>query len=482
MAAPRIVISGLCGGSGKTILTIGLIKAWRRRGRTIIPFKKGPDYIDAGWLSAAADRPCHNLDTFLASPAVVTRFFLRNTPPDASAVIEGNRGLYDGIDLSGNTSTAEIAKLLQAPVILSIDCTKTTRTAAAVISGCIAFDPEVRIAGVILNRVAGARHESILTRSIQTYCNIPVVGVIPKLSGEHFPERHMGLVPTPEHAGVRAAVEIAADIAETHLDLSALAAIAESAPSLKPPEDGPASPEAGASHCFSPDTIQVSKRSAAESPEAQAPRIGVIRDPAFQFYYPENIEALKEAGGNVVFINALNATDLPEVHALYIGGGFPETHAEELADNRPFRASLRRAAEGGLPVYAECGGLMYMGRSLQIEGREYPMTGVLPIDFGLSRRPAGLGYTISRVDTENPFFPVGACLRGHEFHYSRAIRIEGDIHTVLSMERGTGVHRNRDGIVKNRVFAVYTHLHAVGEPRWAPAVVRAAETYRRGAR
>jgi len=196
---PRLILSALRGGSGKTVLSLGIIAALLKRNATVSPFKKGPDYIDAGWLALAAGRPCYNLDTYLVPPARVLNSFLERATRQSIAVIEGNRGLYDGIDLEGSTSTAELAKLLKAPVVMCLDATKTTRTLAAVVSGCAQFDPAVPIGGVILNQVAGARHESILRRSVEAHCGIPVLGSVPKLRRQDFPERHMGLVPTAEH-------------------------------------------------------------------------------------------------------------------------------------------------------------------------------------------------------------------------------------------------------------------------------------------
>jgi len=463
-------MAGLRGGSGKTIMSIGLIRAWRKSGRFVSPFKKGPDYIDAGWLALAAGRPCYNLDTFLVDKPHVLKSFLNHTGPDHFAVVEGNRGLYDGIDPEGSTSSAEVAKLLSAPVILCVDCTKTTRTMAAVISGCIRFDSRVRISGVILNRIAGSRHEKILRESIESYCGIPVVGAVPKLDRQQFPERHMGLVPTPEHALSQAAVDAAGQMASSYLDLDGLAEIALNA--------GPIS-------SISPEVFQnpadpANKKVPADySISNGKPRIGILRDSAFQFYYPDNIEALTAAGAEPVFINACKDVTLPPVDGLYIGGGFPETHARALCRNLDFIRDLKAAAEAGLPIYAECGGLMYLGESLVIGGATYPMAGVLPIVFGLCDRPQGLGYTILKVDGENPYYPVGTEIRGHEFRYSKVLEWRGRAEDmVLGMRRGTGFIDRRDGITYKNVFATYTHIHALGVPTWAESMVANAGAYR----
>ena len=461
---PRVVISALRGGSGKTILSIGAIAALHARGNSAAPFKKGPDYIDAGWLALAAGRPCYNLDTFLLSAETIRRSFCSHGHRVDCALIEGNRGLYDGIDLDGTTSTAELAKLLGAPVVMCLDCTKTTRTMAAVISGCVRFDPEVAIRGVILNRVAGARHESILRRSIEHYSGVPVIGAVPKLNREIFPERHMGLVPTPEHGWAAAAIRSIARIAAQHIDLEAFVRIAREAPPLR-------------GVCPPPDSDEAAGQRAA-GPPALA-RIGILQDAAFQFYYPENIEALATAGAQIVPVSPLRDESLPELDAIYIGGGFPETHAPELAANKAFSRRLREMVDDGLPVYAECGGLMYLGEELVIEGQSYPMAGILPVSFGLFKRPQGHGYTVVSVEGENPYYPAGTEIRGHEFHYSRVLRWSGrERDLVFRMRRGAGIHGDRDGVVHKNVLATYTHIHALGTPGWAGALIRNAVAYK----
>ncbi len=459
---PGIVVGALRGGSGKTVLSIGLIAALTRRGHVTAPFKKGPDYIDAGWLALAAGRPCYNLDTFLIPPHRIVDSFRRHASACALSVIEGNRGIYDCIDTRGETSTAELAKLLGMPILLVIDGTKTTRTMAAVVHGCAAFDPSVRIGGVVLNRVAGERHEGILRRSIEEHCGVPVVGAIPRLKTQRFPERHMGLVPMAEHDWAKEAIDFAARVAEDHVDLDAVLAVARTAaspvapaPPAGPPDPGPA--------------------------PAVRPRIGVIQDSAFQFYYPENLEALEAAGADLVRTSPLETERLPhDIDALYIGGGFPETHAAQLAGNEGFRRHLKALAEDDMPIYGECGGLMYLGERLVLDHGTYEMAGVLPVVFGFSRRPQGHGYTILTVERANPYFPVGAEIRGHEFHYSSVVDYRGRMEDfAYTMQRGAGLHRGRDGLCHRNVLATYTHLHALGTPEWAPALVARARAYRR---
>ena len=461
---PRIIVSALRGGAGKTVLSIGIIAALRQSGLAVSPFKKGPDYIDAGWLALAAGRPCFNLDTFMVPPQRVLVSFCTSASPGQLAVIEGNRGLYDGIDPEGSTSTAELAKLLKTPVVLCLDATKTTRTLAAVVSGCEQFDRDVPVKAVVLNRVAGNRHENILRQSIERHCGIPVLGALPKLKPGDFPERHMGLVPTPEHDWALASVASMAETVRRYLDLQALQKIALSAAPLKVPP--------GAGRGRDPDTPS-------RDDTASRPIVGIIKDSAFQFYYPENIEALKSAGAEVIFFSPLETGTIPVVDALYIGGGFPETHAQALADNTRFKAELKRRVEAGLPVYAECGGLMYLGERLVLEDGTYPMAGVLPVVYGFSKRPQGHGYTVIAVDRENPFFAVGREYRGHEFHYSRVLEWRGgEENLVFRMKRGTGIQNRRDGACYKNVLATYTHLHALGADDWAAAVVGNARTYR----
>ena len=481
MEFPRIMIAALRGGSGKTILSIGIIAAWRKLGTSIAPFKKGPDYIDAGWLALAAGRPCYNLDSFLLSQEDNLASFLSHSSDYDISVIEGNRGLFDGIDLEGSTSTAELAKLLQAPVVMCVDCTKITRTMAAVVSGCIQFDPDVRIQGVILNQVANPRHEKKLRDSIEHFCNIPVVGAIPRQSHQYFPERHLGLVPTPEHDWAGDSIEAIAKIAEKHIDLDAIIEIAQSAPELKA--------EVGMRPATSPSAVSSGPKGSAESnAESEkpvtgdqqpvfargkpTPNIGVIKDSAFQFYYPENLDALAAEGAEIEFISPLEQQALPELHALYIGGGFPETHAAQLSENKTFSRQLKAMVEEGFPIYAECGGLMYLGEELILEGKAYPMTGILQLVFDFYKRPQGHGYTIVKVEGENPYFPVGSEIKGHEFHYSRVRKWSGDDKDlVFHMQRGAGIHEDRDGMLYKNVLATYTHIHALGNPGWAKALV-----------
>jgi cobyrinic acid a,c-diamide synthase len=454
---PRLTIAGLGGDTGKTSISVGLCRAWQKKGHKVIPFKKGPDYIDMGWLSRGAGHPCYNFDLFLMSKDQVLSSFVLNTKQAEIAVIEGNRGLYDGMDIEGSVSTAELAKLLRSPVVLIVDCTKVTRTVAALVLGCQLFDPDVPIKGVILNRLGGGRHEALIRKSIERFCRLPVVGAIPRISHITFPGRHLGLVPHQEHSGAEDAISAAAETAARYIDMEQLWQIANQAPSLN--------------------------FSAEEYPEIAGEQlnVGVIRDSAFQFYYQENIEALKRAGAELIEFSALT-DDLPsQIDVLYIGGGFPETHAAALSANEKLRQAIKKAAEDGLPIYAECGGLMYLSDELTWEGKTYPMAGVLPISVGVSKKPQGHGYTIIEVDAPNPYFKTGQILHGHEFHYSHVLSMteKDGVYFAFKIERGQGVINKMDGLCYKNVLATYTHLHALGTREWVDGIISTAVAYKK---
>ncbi len=452
---PRLVIAGLSGDSGKTIASLSLLTALRQRGFSVSVFKKGPDYIDPAWLSDTAGTVCRNLDTYMVDPDAVLGTFVNHADKSDISVIEGNRGLFDGRDVSGTHSTAELAKLLDAPVILVVDAAKMTRTVAAVVTGCLAFDPDVRIAGVILNRVAGQRHLGVLSESITTYSDVPVVGAIPKLGDGStlIPGRHLGLVTPLEYQGGTELELKLREIASSCLDVDRMIDIARSAGSVT------ASPPV------------LSRR------VDQRAKIGYFKDSVFTFYYPENLEALEAGGARLIPVSSLEDATLPEIDALYIGGGFPETHAEELSRNRSMMESVRSAAADGLPVYAECGGLIYLARSLRWNDKTYPMAGLFPVDLDMHEKPVGHGYTLVRVDAPNPFYPVGTSIRGHEFHYSGPVGGLEELTSCMSVESGVGLGDARDGLVTGNTLACYTHVHADGVRSWAESMVSRAVGY-----
>ncbi len=464
---PRVTIAALKGGSGKTILTLGLIGAMRQRHLDVVPFKKGPDYIDAGWMANAAKQPCYNLDPFLMSrETILESFFTRTSGKGDIAVIEGNRGLFDGVDEAGTCSTAALARWLGSPVILLIDCTKVTRTAAAMVLGCITLDPDVNIAGVILNHVARSRHETMVTRTIESYTGVRVIGAMPRMKGDPLPMRHLGVTPCEEHPEALDSLEKIAGIVAQTVNLNDLKTIAEQAIPVNIDTQG--------TH------FRNGMRTTASGPGSKRPVIGIIRDQAFQFYYPENIEALEMAGAEIRFLNALEGSFPDDLDGLYIGGGFPETQAPKLSANTAFREGLLSTIENGLPVYAECGGLMYLGNHIIWHDRAYPMVGAINWDFVLGRRPVGHGYSVIEVEScQNPFFPAGTVLQGHEFHYSRPISSQGKEKGCLTCRviRGHGFDGKMEGIAYKGLFGTYTHIHALECKNWGPSMIRLALTY-----
>ncbi|UCC78631.1 MAG: hydrogenobyrinic acid a,c-diamide synthase (glutamine-hydrolyzing) [Candidatus Zixiibacteriota bacterium] len=452
---PRLVIAGLSGDSGKTIVTLSILAALKRKGLNLSVFKKGPDYIDPAWLSWAAGSDCRNLDTFLINDRDVLMTFGEYASPSGISLIEGNRGIFDGRGDEGKHSTAELAKLLRAPVALVVDCTKTTRTVAAMVKGCINFDPGVNIAGVILNKLAGKRHRAVIVDSIEKYCGIPVLGAIPRFDGEAelIPGRHLGLVTPSEFESGYKLENRLYEIAEKHLDLNEI---------LKRANDA-----------------QALDHTAFESNRESYPdvKIGYFKDSVFTFYYPENLEALRERGAELIPVSSLSDSSLPDIDGLYIGGGFPETHADQLSENRPLMDSVKSAAEDRLPIYAECGGLIYLSRSLKWNSRIFPMAGLFDIDLKMSKKPVGHGYVEAEIDRKNPFYTNDAVIKGHEFHYSAPVSDFETDSTCMNIKRGTGIGGNRDGLLYKNCFAAYTHIHARGVPEWANSFVRLAREY-----
>jgi cobyrinic acid a,c-diamide synthase len=443
-----LMIASAQGRSGKTTVCIGIGASLKRRGLAIQAFKKGPDYIDPSWLSAATGRNCRNLDIFLMREEGARASFLQACRGVDFGLIEGAMGLYDGLYPSGRGSSAHLARLIHVPVILIVNTSRMTRSVAAMVTGYQHFEPETDIAGVILNSVSGKRHEHKLVGAIERYCGIPVLGLIPRDHDVHIAERHLGLIPFPESEEAEPIVERIGDKLEPHLDLDGILAVARR---LGPPLRG---------------------RPTSVRKEIGHATIGVMRDRVFNFYYPENLEALSRAGAELVFINSLRDR-LPEIDGLYIGGGFPEFFLEELEANRSLRRDIAEAVEEGLPVYAECAGLMYLCRGICWQGQRHQMVGVIPAEVEICQRPQGHGYVVAQVSGENPLFPIGLVIRGHEFHHSK-LSLSDEPGYAYRIRRGRGIDGRVDGIVYKNVFAAYAHVHALGVPTWAEAFVSLA--------
>jgi len=463
--APRLVIAAPQGRSGKTTVTLGLCAAFKARAFSVQPYKKGPDYIDPSWLSAAAGESCRSLDPFFyEKPEALLRAFLRSAQQVDLNLIEGNHGIFDSFDETGSGSTASVARTLAAPVILVVNAARIGRSIAAIVHGCQTFEPGTNIAGVVLNNVAHGRHEARMRQAIEHNCHVPVLGAIPRNEKLTIPDRHLGLTPSAEEDALLSAIVACQQAVECYLDLDAILAIARSAPPLP--------------------ALAMVRQQSTQGSHSECIRIGVFRDRAFTFYYPENLEALEDAGAELIFVDALHDAKLPPVDALYLGGGFPEMFMDELSANVSLRAAVREAVENYLPVYAECGGLMYLTRRIIWGERSAEMVGALPCEVEMTAKPQGHGYVIAKVDSENPFFGLGTVLRGHEFHNSRLVmtsinkREACEFATAYQMSRGNGLGNGRDGILFRNVLASYTHLHCGGASEWANGLVGRAQVYR----
>ncbi len=450
---PRLLIASHKGGAGKTLFSIGLIALLKKKGFKVSSFKKGPDYIDAEWLSRISEIPCRNLDLFFFDKKTLLFLFYNGAKESEIAIIEGNRGLYDGVDVEGTNSTARLATLLKSPVILVLDCTKSTRSMAALVKGFVEFE-QVSIKGVILNKIARPRHEKIIRESIERYTPLKVLGVLPKL--KHLPpERHLGLITAYEY-DFDAFLSELVSVLEKNLDLEEVLKFAKEAQELEV-ED------------------VLDKNFLSEIENYKGVKIGVIRDEAFQFYYPENLEILKLFGAELIFLNSMKDKRLPEIHGLYVGGGFPEVFGERISENKDFLKDIKEGIEEGLPVYVECGGLMFMGSFIEWSGRRYPMVGVLPMGFEVKKKPQGHGYVIAEVIENSSFYRKGEKIIGHEFHYSKPCDIEEErIKFAFKLQKGTGVIKNFDGIIYKNLFASYTHVHAFGVKFWAERFLKKA--------
>ncbi|MEW6662899.1 MAG: cobyrinate a,c-diamide synthase [Bacillota bacterium] len=456
-AVPRVVLAAPHGRSGKTTLTIGLVAALVDLGFAVQAFKKGPDYIDPSWLTQVAGRPCRNLDCFFLTEAQLRESLVKAAAFAGITVVEGAMGMYDGLDLEGTGSTAQLAKIIKAPVLLVVDCTRMTRSVAALVKGFMEFDPEVAIKGVILNRVARSRHEKMLREAVETYCGLPVVGALPKSDDFVIPDRHLGLIPAGENEALFQRIEFIRQAVKRHTNLEQVVEIARQAPPLH----------------YSPGVTGFAGKTPCVT-------VGVIRDRAFTFYYPENLEFLEENGGQIRFIDALNDKELPPVDALYIGGGFPEVFARDLAANHSLRQSIRKKIDDGLPVYAECGGLMYLGREIVVEGQSYPMVGALPFRIVMEKKPQGHGYTLMETTGANPFWEEGQLVKGHEFHNSRVIDLEREqVEFAYRVKKGFGIDGCWDGVVYKNVLAGYNHLHAHSDGSWLKNLIKRGGEWRR---
>lgn len=434
-----LYISAAHKSSGKTSITIGLAASLAARGHCVQTFKRGPDYIDPLWLARASGRACYNLDFFTQTRDEIETTYTGNLPGADVALIEGNKGLYDGMDVEGSDSNAALAKLLRQRVLLVLDCQGMTRGIAPLLQGYKAFDPEVHIAGVILNKVGGQRHEDKLRTAMERYTDIPVLGAVGNDPTPHIAERHLGLVPANEDGGAGARIQALGDAVAASVDLDRVQALAAVSVGAGAPINYPA-----------PDV-----------------RIGVARDAAFGFYYADDLDAFRRHGAELIFFDCLKDKDVPHVDGLFIGGGFPETHMAALAANSDLRGAIKTQIENGLPTYAECGGLMYLSRSISWQGEKAAMVGVIAGDSVMHDRPRGRGYMRLEETTNGPWGRVSDdVFPAHEFHYASLDGLVAPMNTAFHVRRGTGLDGSHDGLVQGNLVAGFAHMRHTAATPW----------------
>jgi len=454
----QLYIAAAHKSSGKTSLSVGLTAALVKRGLVIQTFKKGPDYIDPQWLARATGRPCYNLDFFTQTHSEIIATFSGQSATADISLIEGNKGLYDGLDVTGCDSNAALAILLGSPVLLVIDCGGMTRGIAPLVNGYQAFDKNVDIRAVILNKVGGSRHEAKLRAALESYTDTEVVGVLGRDTRLEIPERHLGLVPASEASGARAAdtmIMRLADAVTGGVDLESVIGIAKSAP------------QSG-----------VERRPQSKSP-ATSPvvRVAIARDTAFGFYYPDDLEAFGRAGAELVPFDTLKDRHLPAVDGLFIGGGFPETQLKALSANQSLIKDIRKTLAGGMPAYAECGGLMYLARRIRWRDETREMVGFVPADVIVAEHPQGRGYMRLEETGDSPWPPGNNHQPGladvpvHEFHYACLEQLPDDMMYTHHVLRGTGIDGRHDGLVLVNLVAGFAHHRNTRANPWVARFV-----------
>ena len=458
--------------SGKTTLSIGLCRALADQGWKVQAFKKGPDYIDPMWLGRASRRPCINLDfNTMEQEELLQRHACYSQGADI-ALIEGNKGLYDGLDLLGRDSNAELCRILQAPVVLVIDAQGMTRGVAPLLMGYQQFDDSIEFAGVIFNRTGGGRHESKLREVTEHYTDFSVLGCIPNQHEDMVAERHLGLVTDLEIPWADSYINRLATLVSDHVDMHRL--VDDINPSRRNSNLDTQINCLRATNRPARSQRYLRRLNALQSCLSSFPlTIGIARDSAFCFYYQDDLDAMVEAGADIVEFNTLYDAQLPEVDGIFIGGGFPETHAPALEANSTMRQSLRDFAGLGKPIYGECGGLMYLSRSISWANREYEMVGLIPADTVFHERPVGRGYVKMLMNEHHPWAGMSEndnglrdSIQAHEFHYSSLENIEPDLSFGYQTLRGHGIDGKRDGLVVGNVVASYAHLRHSDRHPW----------------
>ncbi len=439
-----IYLSAAHKSSGKTVVSLGICGALKAQKLAVQPFKKGPDYIDPIWLAQASGKPCYNLDFYNMTEAEILQLYGdKNSIADIS-IIEGNKGLYDGMSVTGGDANADLAKLLDIPVILVVDTTGITRGVAALVKGYQDFDQEVNIAGVILNKVAGERHQSKLVQAIEHYTDIEVVGSVRRSKELIIDERHLGLMPANETPQSQQFINSASQLIADQVDLNKLISLENSTQTAQTPSINLGTPKL---------------------------RVAVAKDSSFGFYYQDDLDKFSELGIELIYFNTLKDSLLPECDGLFIGGGFPEMQLEALSANQSLLKDIKHKIEQGLPTYAECGGLMYLTQQITAQAGSFPMAGVIDADTNMTPKPIGRGYVQLEPTKEHPWKNVANTIFAHEFHYSKLDNIDPKTHYAFKVLRGVGVDNKRDGILKYNLLACYTHLRNVAGNQWVEQFV-----------
>ena len=462
MSHPRLIIAGTHSGVGKTTVTLALLSAFRAQGRRVQPFKVGPDFIDPGHHRLACGRESRNVDGWMLGPVANRRIFQEAASGADLSIIEGMMGLFDGSSpVNATGSTADMAHQLNAPILLVVDGSAMARSAAAMVYGYANFDSSVNVVGVIFNRLNNEGHYLLLKEAVEKETRIPVVGYLRADSDVTIPDRHLGLRTALEGSGTELYTKLG-QLASATIDLVRVEQLAQASPEMLGTNPG----------------IPVEN----SRPLTRSVRVGVAFDPAFCFYYPENLQLLERAGGELVRFSPMKDSSLPDVDLLYLGGGYPEIYAEVLQRNSAMRQSIQAFAARGGVVYAECGGLMYLAKTLRdFDGTGYDMVGVIPAETAMSRTTMTLGYRELTVTRGGPLGDQGVRIRGHEFHYS-TLHPKGDLEYLGHLTDAQGRDRGGDGITVGNVIALYTHLHFSSHPHVPLALVEAArgETAMRG--
>ncbi|OGX60729.1 MAG: hypothetical protein A2471_00855 [Omnitrophica WOR_2 bacterium RIFOXYC2_FULL_45_15] len=457
MNCPRIIFAATQSGSGKTTITLGVLLALRKMGLRVQPFKAGPDYLDPLQHSAVCARISRNLDSWLMPPGAILELFTRNAKGANISVIEGVMGLYDGFRDTEYGSTAHLAKILGAPVILVLNAASFSRSAAAIVLGCKEFDKKVNLSGVILNNIGSPNHYHFTKSAIEKKTKIPVLGFLPKDAGIKLPERHLGLVPAQEKRPNEGLYDKLRALVEKNIDLRRILRISRKSLGLRQDKTAYAPRGCG--------KVRVN--------------IAIAKDKAFNFYYQDNLDILEVLGARLVEFSPLKDKSLPPgIDAMYIGGGYPELFSAQLSANRRMREAVSGYAKKGLPIYAECGGLMYLVKNIiSFEGKSFPMAGVFNCAAVMADKRQALGYIEIEVKKDNILSRKGDKIRAHTFHWSYLKNLSKDIRFAYKVTKGKD-RVYEDGLIKDNVLASYAHLHFASHINFAKNFIKSCLTYK----